>query len=153
MRTPILITLASLCWITVATAQYSVGWSTLDGGGPSSGGNYSMNGTIGQPDAGGPMNGGVFTFTGGFWPGVTDVDVGAIPGLAIRLGVPSGGFNTVILTWPNPSTGYVLQQNPNMNGPGGGWVNITQTPAINGSNKEVTLTATGAFCVFRLRRP
>jgi hypothetical protein len=34
-----------------------------------------------------------------------------------------------------------------------GWVDVTQTPAINGSNKEVTLTATGHFCVFRLRQP
>lgn len=65
---------------------------------------------------------------------------------------PVGGVNTVILTWPNPSTGYVLQQTANMNAPGGGWVDVAQPPVINGANKEVTLSATGRFCLFRLRR-
>jgi len=32
--------------------QYSIDWSTIDGGGgTSTGGDYSLSGTIGQPDA------------------------------------------------------------------------------------------------------
>ncbi len=42
---------------------------TVDGGGgtTSTGGVFSVGGTIGQPDSGAPMNGGVFTVNGGFW--------------------------------------------------------------------------------------
>ena len=46
---------------------YSVKWFTLDGGGgPSAGGSFSLNGTIGQPDAG-TMSGGSYSLAGGFW--------------------------------------------------------------------------------------
>jgi len=53
---------------TLALAQsYSIGWFTLDGGGgPSAGGSFSLNGTIGQPDAG-TMSGGNYSLAGGFW--------------------------------------------------------------------------------------
>jgi hypothetical protein len=41
-----------------ASAQtYSIDWSTVDGGGTSTGGVYSVSGTLGQPDAG-AMSGG-----------------------------------------------------------------------------------------------
>jgi CSLREA domain-containing protein len=42
-------------------------WWTVDGGGgTSSGGDYAVSGTIGQPDAG-EMSGGDYTLSGGFW--------------------------------------------------------------------------------------
>jgi hypothetical protein len=42
-------------------------WSTVDGGGgTSSGGDFVLRGTIGQPDAG-DLAGGEFTLSGGFW--------------------------------------------------------------------------------------
>ena len=44
-------------------------WNTLDsGGGVSTGGVFSLTGTIGQPDAG-TLAGGGFTLAGGFWAG------------------------------------------------------------------------------------
>ena len=52
---------------------YSVDRHTVDGGGgTSSGGNFEIQGTIGQPDADPlqPSTGGVFEITGGFWPGL-----------------------------------------------------------------------------------
>jgi hypothetical protein len=44
-------------------------WRTIDGGGAtfSTGGGYSLGGTIGQPDAQAAMSGGQFQITGGFW--------------------------------------------------------------------------------------
>ena len=46
-------------------------WFTVDGGGQtfSTGGSYSLGGTIGQPDAtaASALTGGSFTLTGGFW--------------------------------------------------------------------------------------
>lgn len=57
---------------SLAHAQYDLSWFTIDGGGlmSSTGGNYSLAGTIGQPDAGtftSPMAGGTFELVGGFW--------------------------------------------------------------------------------------
>jgi hypothetical protein len=51
---------------------YEIAWFTMDaGGGRSAGGDYTLNGTIGQPEAGSPTSGGDYTLTGGFWPGLT----------------------------------------------------------------------------------
>ncbi len=52
-----------------APADYEISWSTIDGGGGrSTGGDYALIGTIGQPDPG-EMAGGDYKLSGGFWPG------------------------------------------------------------------------------------
>jgi hypothetical protein len=50
---------------------YDLSWSTIDGGGYtfSTGGDYTLGGTVGQPDAG-SLTGGGYTLVGGFWGGV-----------------------------------------------------------------------------------
>lgn len=54
---------------TMLGAGYDLTWFTSDGGGgSSSGGVYTLDGTIGQPDAG-MLSGGAYTLTGGFWSG------------------------------------------------------------------------------------
>ena len=69
------ITLFALCLLLFpkpalgqSGGQYVLEWSTIGGGGVSSGGQYIVSGTIGQPDAG-VMNGGSYELLGGFWPG------------------------------------------------------------------------------------
>lgn len=48
---------------------YTMDWFTVDaGGGSSSGGGFSVEGTFGQPDAG-DASGSGFALRGGFWPG------------------------------------------------------------------------------------
>lgn len=49
---------------------YDLEWNTIDGGGAmfSTGGGYSLGGTLGQPDAG-VLSGGGYTLAGGFWVG------------------------------------------------------------------------------------
>ena len=72
-----------LIGITTANAQhtndpaapqsgYDLSWFTIDGGGAtfSTGGSYSLSGTIGQADAG-TLNGGTYTLAGGFWGGAS----------------------------------------------------------------------------------
>ncbi|MHC4463712.1 MAG: hypothetical protein ACYS6W_11830 [Planctomycetota bacterium] len=50
-------------------SAYVLDWSTIDGGGgTSSGGPYTLTGTIGQPDAA-YSTGGSYELLGGFWPG------------------------------------------------------------------------------------
>jgi hypothetical protein len=54
--------------VATARAQLQIDWHTVDGGGYtfSTGGAFSLGGTIGQPDAG-AMSGGAYSLTGGFW--------------------------------------------------------------------------------------
>ena len=50
-------------------SQYEISWYTIDGGGgTSTGGQYVLTGTIGQPDADW-SKGGKYELLGGFWPG------------------------------------------------------------------------------------
>lgn len=54
---------------STASGQYELSWYTIDGGGGrSTGGPYSLTGTIGQPDAA-YSRGGNYELLGGFWPG------------------------------------------------------------------------------------
>ena len=60
--------LASGVALATPVADYDISWWTVDDGGTalSSGGSYSLGGTIGQPDAG-LISGGDYTLEGGFW--------------------------------------------------------------------------------------
>jgi len=50
-----------------ASGGFALTWFTVDGGGgTSSGGDFVLRGTIGQPDAGN-LSGGDFTLRGGYW--------------------------------------------------------------------------------------
>ncbi len=64
------ICLSIMVFASVAFADYKIVWITIDGGGGgiSSGGQYVLTGTIGQPDAGFSA-GGNYELLGGFWPG------------------------------------------------------------------------------------
>ncbi len=58
-----------LLLVTLASGQvFDLSWYTIDGGGKmfTTGGNYALRGTIGQPDAA-MMSGGEFELSGGFW--------------------------------------------------------------------------------------
>ena len=56
--------------VTFAQGGYDLSWWTVDGGGQtfSTGGDYTLGGAIGQPDAG-LLTGGDYTLGGGFWGG------------------------------------------------------------------------------------
>ncbi len=55
----------------VGFADFELTWHTIDGGGvTSTGGDFKVSGTIGQPDAG-LMVGGGFELSGGFWHAAT----------------------------------------------------------------------------------
>jgi hypothetical protein len=57
--------------VAFAPAQgiFDLSWNTIDGGGHtfSTGGGFSLGGTMGQADAGPALTGGSFAVTGGFW--------------------------------------------------------------------------------------
>lgn len=121
---------SSLCFCAVA--QYSLDWSTIDGGGgTSTGGVYSVSGTIGQPDAG-LLSGGNFTLQGGFWGIIAGVQTPGAPLLSILRTTT----NTVVVSWPSPSTGWDLQQNTNSVS-SVNWSNVTSGIQDDGTTKTL----------------
>lgn len=64
-----IIVLLVLVFSLHASADYEITWSSIDGGGGmSSGGSYTLVGSIGQADAG-AMAGSDYELAGGFWVG------------------------------------------------------------------------------------
>ena len=59
-----------LAGVVLAADGYDLSWWTVDGGGAtfSTGGGYTLGGSVGQPDAG-ALSGGGYSLLGGFWLG------------------------------------------------------------------------------------
>jgi len=107
MKTGIAIAFSLLgLFAETAPAQigYTIDWSTIDGGGgTSTGGVYSVSGTIGQPDAG-TKSGGNYTLQGGFWGIVAALQTPGAPWLSVTRSNAS-----VIVSWPLPAEGWNLE--------------------------------------------
>ena len=145
-----MISITALAWLVFpfttppAKAQsgggYDLSWSTIDGGGgTSTGGVYSVSGTIGQPDAGATMTNGQYSVTGGFWALPTAVQVTGAPTLAIA---PAGAGQATI-SWTPATPGFVLQET---------WVlspaNWTNSPS--GATNPIVVPAIGPTRYYRL---
>ncbi len=123
-------------------AQFAIDWFTLDGGGgQSSGGPYTLAGTIGQPDAV-MSSGGTYTLQGGFWAGVT-----AESAPALRILRDS---TNVVLAWPNPATGFQLQESTSLTTPD--WTDVNTVPAVVSGEKQVSQPIAPAARFYRLRK-
>ncbi len=131
----------------VLAQNYSIDWYTIDGGGgTSTGGVYSVSGTIGQPDAGALMSGGNYTLQGGFWA----IQAVQTPGAPL-LSITRTTTNTVVVSWPSPSTGWTLQQNTNSISS----VNWSNAPAAtdNGTTKSLVVNPPTGNRFYRLFKP
>src|ERR1035437_1149803 len=127
--------------------QYSIDWYKIPGdGGTSTGGVYSVSGTIGQPDPGGPMTGGNFSLTGGFWA-LYAVQTPGAPALSIELTTT----NTAMVYWPSPSTGFNLQVNTNL--ATANWVTNSQSVTDNGTIKYIIVNPPTGKGFYRLKSP
>ncbi len=126
----------------LALAQsYSIDWHKVAGGGStSSGGQYSLSGTIGQPDASSAMVGGNFSVTGGFWA-IYAVSTPGAPLLTITyLG------NATVVSWSTSTAGWLLQTNNDLT--------TTNWGAYNGPiiNNAVTNAPLRGNLFFRLKQ-
>lgn len=129
--------------VSAFSQSYSIDWSTIDGGGgTSTGGVYSISGTIGQHDAGGPMTNGQYSVTGGFWALPTAVQVTGAPTMTI---VPATPGNAII-SWSPNTAGYVLQQTALLNP--ASWTN-----SPSGAANPITVPANTAARFYRLFKP
>ncbi len=131
--------------VSSARAQgYAINWHKVaGGGGTSSGGNYSVSGTIGQADASSAMTGGNYPLTGGFWSLIAVVQTAGAPTLYI-----SHSGATVTVYWQNVAN-WTLQQNGNLTVPAG-WGNSGGVSQANGTN-SVTLTNPSGNQYYRLK--
>lgn len=117
-------------------AQYSIGWSTVDGGGgTSTGGVFTVTGTIGQPDAG-LLSGGDYTLQGGFWGIIAALQTPGAPFLSV-LQTPT---NTVCVWWPVSDAPWQLQATTSLVTTGTVWT-------------AYAYTTNGANCVYIESRP
>jgi hypothetical protein len=130
--------------VSVATRaqQYSVDWYKIaGGGGASTGGVYSVSGTIGQHDASGAMSGGNYSVTGGFWSLIQVVQTPGAPLLSIT---HSG--NQAVVSWDPSATGWTLQTNNNLTT--GIWGNYLGAVV----NNSVTNSPPAGTVFFRLKQ-
>ena len=133
--------------LSTALAQnYSIDWyKVAGGGGTSTNGQFSVTGSIGQPDASGAMQGGNYSVTGGFWS-LYAIQTPGAPLLTI-----SYAGNKAIVSWPSPSTGFTLQTNGNL--ATGTWVNYGGIIGDNGTIKTETNSPPAGNLFFRLAHP
>ena len=142
----LLLSLVLLLPVAGVAQSYSVNWYKIAaGGGTSTNGQYSVSGTIGQPDAGLTMSGGNYAVTGGFWSLISVVQTPGAPTLYVD---HSG--NSVVVYWQNVS-GWTLQQNGNLSTPVG-WSASGGVTTSNGTNYLNIGSATGSL-FFRLTHP
>ena len=143
----IIILLAVMSWSRCQAQTYSIDWFTIDGGGgTSTGGVYSISGTLGQPDAG-HMSAGNFTLDGGFWGILAALQSPGAPNLTIQL----TATNTVMISWPSPSTGFNLQQNTDLTT--ATWVTPSESVTDNGTLKFIIVNPPAGNRFYRLSKP
>ncbi len=130
-----------------AQTNFTINWSTIDGGGGvSTGGVYSVTGTIGQPDAG-RMTGGNFSLDGGFWGVVAAVQTPGAPYLWVAL----SPTNIVVVWWALSETNWQLQVTTNLVTTGSVW---TECPyQTNGPTCYRIESPLAANRFYRLKQP
>jgi len=139
------ITMLAFTGARVSAQSYSVNWYKIaGGGGTSTGGTFSVSGTIGQPDASLTMTGGSFSLTGGFWSLIAVLQTAGAPSLTIAHSGPN-----VTVSWPDTGN-FNLQQNTSLQS--GGWVNSGYTISLANGTNSITFTATSGQLFFRLQQ-
>jgi len=145
LRSSLLLISAFSFQLSAFSQSYAINWHTIDGGGgTSTGGVYSVCGTIGQPDAAPTMTNGQYSLTGGFWALPQAVQTEGAPTLTI---VPFGSAQAQISWTPATGTNWVLQETLSLSSPA--WSN-----SPSGTNNTVTVPATVLPVKFyRLHKP
>lgn len=92
------------------------------------------------------MTNGVYSLTGGFWA-IYAVQIPGGPVLTITHGVG----NSVVVSWPSSSTGYLLQQNLSLVN-SNGWSDFSGTTNVSGGTNSVTINPPAGALYFRLKQ-
>lgn len=148
MRLRIVQAVTVVC-LLAGTAKLSAadltGSASAGGGGVSSGGNFTVTGTIGQSDAG-LLTGGTFAVAGGFWGGAYVVQNPGAP----MLSVVSTGTN-VLFTWADASGSFVLESAVSLTAPIA-WTLVPNPPTATNDQRSVSLPSPVGVKFYRLRK-
>jgi hypothetical protein len=144
---PVMLLASLLLFVPTMHAQdCSLDWFTIDGGGGQwSDGYYTIIGTIGQPDTG-EWTDGYYTIVGGFWGGIEAAQQPGAPWLTIH----RTSTNAVVLSWPAPAPGWVLQEGWNMSG--GPWFTIIPPLTQAAGRLEASLPNASGYKFYRLKQ-
>jgi hypothetical protein len=127
------------------SAPDSPSHSIASGGGTSSGGSFTISGTIGQADAG-LAAGGAFAVEGGFWGGAYAVQSIGAPFLSI-----TGVGANFLFTWPDANASFVLESANSLTAPVT-WTFVPNAPVDSNGQRSVTLPGTSGIRFYRLRK-
>ena len=143
----LLLGLVVLAPLAARCQNYSIDWFTIDGGGgTSTGGVYSLSGTIGQPDAG-RMTGASYALDGGFWGFVGALQTVGSPLLSIeRVGA------SVRVFWQLPATGFSLEQSGVVDGGPASWQATGVQYQTNATHISITVPAPMGNKFYRLKK-
>ncbi len=137
---------AGLVTVLVAwSAPDSSSRSIASGGGTSSGGSFTISGTIGQADAG-LAAGGAFAVEGGFWGGAYAVQSVAAPFLSI-----TGVGANFLFIWSDANGSFVLESANSLTAPVT-WTFVPNAPVDSNGQRSVTLPGTSGVRFYRLRK-
>jgi hypothetical protein len=146
MKQLLLIGLSCSCALASA-GQFSISWYKIAaGGGTGTNQTFAVTGTAGANDAGSSMNGGNYSVTGGFWA-IYAVSSPGAPALNIAVTLT----NTLIISWPSPSTGFGLQQNSDLTGTV--WVTPSETMNDDGIHRFIVVIPSPGNRFYRLQHP
>jgi hypothetical protein len=111
------------------------------GGGTSTGGAFSVTGTLGQPAAGGLLSGGPFALSSGFWSAIQT------PG-APTLQINSARAGRAVFSWAADGSWRVLQQTADLNT--AFWDKVSASLVVADGANRVTLPVSPGNRFFRL---
>lgn len=132
----------------LATAQsYDIPSGTFpSGGGTSSAGSYSLEGTIGSTQSGTSSNG-LYAVDGGFVGQYMALQQAGAPHLIIR----TLNANQVQLAWPSSVPGWQLQSNSADLNPNA-WMDVAIRPVTGVAEQSISVSACNGRVFFRLRK-
>ncbi len=144
-RLAVVVAAFQLSWLT-SYAAYDINWFTVDGGGGTSASNdgqFSVSGTVGQPDVGrSSSNDGQFQVFGGFW------QPAASCGCRLNIALANGA---VTVSWPCDVNGCVLEVTDELRTPSSATVWTPVSPQPTGHTYAAPTA--GQQLIFRLRGP
>ena len=124
---------------------------TIDGGGgESSGGPYTVSGTIGQPDPG-ESSRKPYAMAGGFWGLFGSFQSPGAPEMSISY---DSALDQLTVSWTLPAEGWVLNESATLGLGGSPWQEVPPASyQSNATHRFVTVSSPTGIGFFRLQLP
>lgn len=143
----LLLTLGLLLPPLTFAQTYSVDWYKISGGGgTSTNAQYSIDGTVGQPDASDAMTNSQYSLIGGYWAIIQVVQTPGLPRLTL-----TRNATAFSISWPATNS-VTLQQNWSITNHAG-WTASGLTINTASNMSSVTFTQVTGPLFFRLTTP